>query len=65
MPVGALVILYVIFCLLVGLCGRYRRMGFFPTFLLSVLFTPVLVLLVLMLTAPAHDYERDVHSGRN
>jgi hypothetical protein len=65
MPEAAFVILYVIFSLLVGLCGVARRIGFFATFLLSILFTPVLVLLVLLVTAPARGYERDVPSGRN
>jgi hypothetical protein len=64
MPEAVLVILYVIFCLLVGLCGIARRIGFFATFILSVLFTPVLVLLVLLVTAPARDYARDVPTGR-
>jgi hypothetical protein len=64
MAEAALVILYLVFSLLVGLCGIPRRIGFFATFILSVLFTPVLVLLVLVLTAPARDYERDVPTGR-
>jgi hypothetical protein len=61
----AVVILYVAFCLLLGFCGTQRRAGFLATFILSVLFTPVLVLLVLMLTAPARGHERDAASGRN
>jgi uncharacterized membrane protein len=50
--------LYVIFCLLAGLAGSHRRMGFFGTFLLSLVFTPVLVLLLLILTGPSRA-ERD------
>jgi hypothetical protein len=46
-------ILYVVFSLLVGLCGSQRRMGFIGTFLLSLLFTPVIVLIVLLLTGPS------------
>jgi hypothetical protein len=61
----ALAILYVAFCLLLGLCGAQRRAGFLATFILSVLFTPVLVLLVLLLTAPARGHERDAAPGRN
>jgi len=61
----ALAILYAAFCLLVGLCGGQRRAGFLATFILSVLFTPVLVLLVLLLTAPARGHERDAAPGRN
>jgi hypothetical protein len=47
------VILYIMFSLLVGLCGSQRRMGFVGTFLLSLLFTPVVVLIVLLLTGPS------------
>jgi hypothetical protein len=65
MPETVFIILYVVFSLLVGLCGIPRRIGFFATFLLSILFTPVLVLLVLMVTAPSRGYERDVPSERN
>lgn len=57
-PVVA-VILYLAFCLLAGLCGSQRRMGFFGTFLISLVVTPVVVLLVLILTAPSHRDERD------
>src|SRR5690242_12415764 len=52
MALSAVIILYVFFCFLVGLCGRDRRMGFFVTFILSFIFTPLLVLIVLLLTAP-------------
>ena len=53
------VIIYLIFCLLAGLCGIHRRMGFFGTFLISLIVTPVVVLLVLILTAPSPRVERD------
>jgi hypothetical protein len=46
------IILYVIFCLLTGLCGIQRRLGFWGTFFISLLVTPIPVLLVLLLTAP-------------
>ncbi len=42
-------IFYIIFCVLTGLCGAYRRMGFFGTFLIAVFVTPVVVLLVLLI----------------
>jgi hypothetical protein len=58
MPLAAIVIIYVVFCLLVALCGTQRRLGFFGTFILSVLFTPVVMLLMLILTAPAHRTDR-------
>ena len=54
---AAAVIVYVIFCLLTGLCGIKRRMGFFGTFLFALLLTPIPVLLVLLLTAPSRRYE--------
>jgi hypothetical protein len=47
-------IAYIIFCVLTGLCGLHRRMGFFVTFIASLVFTPVLVLLVLLMTGPSH-----------
>ena len=37
----ALVFLYVVFCILVGICGSQRRMGFTGTFIFSLLVTPV------------------------
>ena len=46
-------ILYVVFSILVGLCGSQRRMGFVGTFIVSLLLTPILVLIVLLLTGPA------------
>ena len=46
-------ILYVVFSILVGLCGSQRRMGFIGTFIVSLLFTPLLVLILLLLTGPA------------
>jgi uncharacterized membrane protein len=53
------VVLYLIFCILAGLCGSHRRMGFFGTFLFSLVVTPVVVLLVLILTAPSRRDEGD------
>jgi hypothetical protein len=52
------VVLYVIFCLLAGLAGSQRRMGFIGTFLLSLVITPLLALLLLILTRPSRG-ERD------
>jgi hypothetical protein len=46
-------ILYVLFSILVGICGSQRRMGFLGTFITSLLFTPVVVLIVLLLTGPS------------
>jgi len=49
----ALLIVYLIFSILVGLCGSQRRMGFTGTFLLSLVVTPVLALLILLVTGPS------------
>lgn len=46
-------ILYVVFCILVGICGSQRRMGFIGTFILSLILTPVLMLIILLLTGPS------------
>jgi hypothetical protein len=59
------IVLYVVFCLLAGICGSYRRMGFFGTFLLSLVITPVVMLLVLILTAPLNRVERDQRPQSN
>jgi len=47
------VIVYIVFCVLVGLCGSQRRMGFIGTFVISLFLTPVVVLIVLLLTGPS------------
>jgi len=52
------VVLYVIFCLLAGLAGSQRRMGFFGTFLLSLVITPLLASLLLIFTRPARERDR-------
>jgi len=53
----ALLTVYLIFCILVGLCGSQRRMGFTGTFLLSLVVTPVIALLVLLITGPSRRAE--------
>ena len=42
--------IYLLACLLVCLVGSRRSMGFFAAFFLSVIFTPIVVILVLQLT---------------
>ena len=42
--------IYLLACLLVGLVGSRRSMGFFAAFFFSVIFTPIVVILVLQLT---------------
>jgi len=53
MHLTILLILHLVFSVLVGLCGSQRRMGFIGTFILSLIFTPVVVLVVLLLTGPS------------
>jgi len=62
---AAAVIIYVIFCLLTGLCGIQRRMGFLGTFIFALLVTPIPVLLVLWLAAPSRRYEAQRRIQRN
>lgn len=50
------VIIYLLFCTLVGLCGMHRRMGFIGTFLITFVITPPIMLLVLLLTGPSHRH---------
>jgi len=49
--------LYVVFCILTGLCGVNRRLGFFGTFVLALIITPLVVLPVLLLTGPSRRVE--------
>ena len=53
----AVLVAYLMFCVLVGLCGSQRRMGFTGTFLLSIVITPVIALLVLLITGPSRRAE--------
>jgi hypothetical protein len=50
-------IVYIVFCVLTGLCGVDRRMGFFGTFLLSLVVTPLIMLPILLLTGPSRRVE--------
>jgi uncharacterized Tic20 family protein len=58
MVMAIAVVLYLIFCLLAGLAGSQRRMGFIGTFLLSLVITTLLVLVLLILTRLSRG-ERD------
>ncbi len=51
------VIIYLVFCLLTGLCGSQRRLGFLGTFIISIFITPIVMLVVLLLTGPPRDIE--------
>jgi hypothetical protein len=61
-PLVAIVAAYLVFCILVGLCGSQRRMGFTGTFLLSLFLTPVVALIVLLLTGPSRRVELERRS---
>jgi len=48
----ALVVLYLLLCLLVGFVGRNRKIGFAGFFVLSVLLSPLVMALVYLLGTP-------------
>jgi hypothetical protein len=50
-------IIYIIFCVFTGLLGSQRRLGFFATFLLTVIVTPLVMLPLLLLTGPSRRVE--------
>ena len=45
-------ILYVVVCALTGIGGIDRRGGFFMTFFLALVFSPLIVLPVLLISSP-------------
>ena len=49
--------IYIAFCALTGFCGMGRRMGFFGTFVLALVATPLVALPVLLLTGPSRNVE--------
>jgi hypothetical protein len=44
------VVIYLILCLIVGFVGRRRKIGFLGYFLLSLILTPLITLLFLVIT---------------
>jgi len=50
---------YLVLCMIVGLLGHKRAIGFWGFFVLSIILTPLLVTLILALTSyrrePAHS----------
>jgi hypothetical protein len=54
---AAAILAYIIVCLLTGFCGTNRRMGFWGTFLLALVTTPVVVWFVLFITGPSRRIE--------
>ncbi len=57
MATAALVVAYVLLCFITGYFGRNRRMGYFGTVLLSLLITPLAMLIILMLFGPSSAVE--------
>lgn len=47
-----LAFLYLVLCLLAGILGRNRRIGFWGFFFSSILFTPVISLLFIYFATP-------------
>ncbi|MEZ5889853.1 MAG: hypothetical protein R3D52_06140 [Xanthobacteraceae bacterium] len=58
------IIVYVLFCILVGICGSQRRMGFTGTFILSFFLTPLVILIILLLTGPSQRAEKRQSQGK-
>ena len=50
-------VVYIALCVLTGLFGSQRRLGFLGTFLLALIVTPLIVLPVLVLTGPSRKVE--------
>jgi len=57
MATAALVVVYVLLCFITGYFGRNRRMGYFGTVLLSLLITPLLMLMILVFFGPSSAVE--------
>jgi hypothetical protein len=57
MPMAAAILVYILACLLTGFAGTHRRMGFWGTFFLALITTPLVVLLVLFITGPSRRVE--------
>jgi hypothetical protein len=53
--------IYLVACILVGLVGARRSMGFFGAFFFSLIFTPIVVILILQLTQSRDRLRRDRH----
>jgi uncharacterized membrane protein len=64
MLIAALVVAYVLLCFLAAYAGRYRRMGFYGTFIISLLITPLVMLLLLTLFGPSSSVEWAVREKR-
>jgi len=56
--------LYVLACIVVGIVGTRRSMGFWGAFFLSFVITPFLMIIVLQLTRRSDRLDRDRSSTR-
>jgi hypothetical protein len=54
---AAAILAYIVVCLLTGFCGTDRRMGFWGTFVLALVTTPIVVWFVLFITGPSRRIE--------
>jgi predicted MFS family arabinose efflux permease len=54
-----IIFIYLLACILVGLVGSRRSMGFFAAFFFSLLFSPVVVILILQLTRTRPRQKRE------
>jgi len=54
---AAAVLAYITVCLLTGFCGTHRRMGFWGTFFLALIVTPLVVLPLLFVTGPSRRFQ--------
>lgn len=59
--------IYLLLCLLVAYRGRKTKIGYFGTLLLSILLTPVVVFIALLILTPSPKYVEVVyrHPGGN
>jgi hypothetical protein len=55
--------LWLLACILVGLVGRRRSIGFLGVFLLSLVLSPILMILVLQMTRTPERERRDRRSS--
>ena len=54
---AAAVLAYITGCLLTGFCGTHRRMGFWGTFFLALIVTPLVILPLLFVTGPSRRFQ--------
>lgn len=64
MSVAVVLLIYVMFALVVGIEGRDTRAGFFGTFLLSLLVTPLISYILLTCFEDVSEHERGKRKAR-